>query len=150
MQDEAETVPLPVIRSMTELQPDLDRGDLANYVFLTPNLCNDMHGAGGCPSGDLITRGDTWLSEKVSAIMASSVYQAGHTAILVTWDESASTSAPIGMIAISPHAKAGYASTVTMSHSSTLRTIEEIFGIDPMLGGAAGANDLSDLFVDVP
>jgi len=35
-------------------------------------------------------------------------------------------------------------------HSSTLRTIEEIFGVTPMLGDAANATDLSDLFVSFP
>ena len=35
-------------------------------------------------------------------------------------------------------------------HSSTLRTIEEIFGVTPMLGDAANATDLSDLFASFP
>jgi len=32
----------------------------------------------------------------------------------------------------------------------TLRTVEEIFGVTPMLGGAANATDLRDLFVSFP
>ena len=27
---------------------DMQSGQLANYVFITPNLCHDMHGETGC------------------------------------------------------------------------------------------------------
>src|SRR5436309_2193586 len=50
------------------------------------------------------------------------------------------------MIALSPFAKAGYSNSVPYTHSSTLRTMEEIFGVSPFLEGAASATDLSDLF----
>ena len=33
-----------------------------------------------------------------------------------------------------------------LSHSSFLRTMQEIFGVGPLPGDAANANDLSDLF----
>jgi len=135
---------------MTELQPDLDRGAVARYVFLSPNLCNDMHGGGGCPDVDPIRLGDTWLADTVPAILASPVYQAGHAAILITWDESVNGDHPIGMIAISPHARAGHASTIPYTHSSTLRTLQEIFGVAPLLGDAANATSLADLFTDYP
>jgi len=44
-----------------------------------------------------------------------------------------------------------YASPIDYSHSSDLRTMQEIFrvrgnGSTPFLGDAANANDLSDLF----
>jgi hypothetical protein len=44
-----------------------------------------------------------------------------------------------------------YASSVEFSHSSDLRTWQEVFDVDaddgfPFLGAAATANDLSDLF----
>ena len=54
-------------------------------------------------------------------------------------------------IVLSPRAKGGgYANTIHYTHSSTLRTIEEIFGLTPMLGDAVNATDLSDLFVSFP
>ena len=37
-----------------------------------------------------------------------------------------------------------------MPRMGTLRTVEEIFGVTPMLGGAANATDLRDLFVSFP
>ena len=55
---------------------------------------------------------------------------------------------PIGMIVLSPLAKGGgYHNALHYTHSSTLRTLQKIFGVTPFLGGAATALDLSDLFV---
>ena len=55
------------------------------------------------------------------------------------------------MIVLSPHAKGqGYSNTLHYTHSSTLRTIQEIFGVTPFLGDAANAADLSDLFTAFP
>jgi len=39
-----------------------------------------------------------------------------------------------------------YASPLNFTHSSDLRTMQEIFRVSPFLGDAANAIDLSDLF----
>ena len=39
-----------------------------------------------------------------------------------------------------------YASPVNLTHSSDLKTLQEIFHVDPLLGDTVNANDLSDLF----
>jgi phospholipase C len=136
-------------RPYTELAGDLASGKVARYNFLTPNLCNDMHGASGCPS-DEIQAGDDWLSRELPKIMASSAYQ-NNGAIFITWDESEGAEVPIGMIVLSPLAKGhGYSNSVHYTHSSTLRTMQEIFGVSPFLGDAANANDLGDLFQAFP
>jgi trimethylamine:corrinoid methyltransferase-like protein len=44
----------------------------------------------------------------------------------------------------------GYTNSIHYTHSSTLRTIEEIFSITPLLGDASKATDLSDLFKKFP
>ena len=54
------------------------------------------------------------------------------------------------MIALSQGVKVGHASTVHYTHSSTLRTVEAMFGLSPFLKDAAKATDLSDLFTTVP
>ena len=68
------------------------------------------------------------------------------------WDEGDSGDGPIGMIVLSPKGKGGgYSNTIAYDHSSTLRTMQEIFNVTtPMLGGAARATDLRDLFVSFP
>jgi len=55
------------------------------------------------------------------------------------------------MIVLSRDAKGGgYSNTILYTHSSTLRTLEEIFGVTPLLGDAANATDLRDLFKTFP
>jgi hypothetical protein len=82
----------------------------------------------------------------VPAILHSAAYQAGGI-VFVTWDEGEGGDGPIGLLALSPLAKGhGYASTVHYTHSALLRTIQEILGVTPLLGAAAGSPDLRDLF----
>ncbi|MCA1825855.1 MAG: hypothetical protein LC689_02805 [Myxococcales bacterium] len=137
------------VRPYTELANDLETGKAPQYSFITPNICNDMHDNSGCQSSDAIKNGDTWLSQAVPQILGSSAYRNGG-ALFITWDESEGGDVPIGLIALSPMIKPGYSNTVSYTHSSTLRSIEEIFGVSPMLGGAAAATDLADLFKVFP
>jgi phosphatidylinositol-3-phosphatase len=134
------------VRPYTELATDLQGGTTGRYNFITPNLCNDMHNSTGCATTDSVRNGDTWLSTEIPKLQASQAYKDGGV-ILITWDESEGGDVPIGLIALSPNIKSpGYANTIAYSHSSTLRTVQEIFGLTPLLGGAASATDLSDLF----
>src|SRR5207249_910532 len=112
--------------------------------FITPNLCNDMHD--DCaPLTNSIAQGDTWLSNNIPLLLAAPAYTNG--VIFITWDEGSNGDGPIGMLALSPWVKAGgYSNTVHYTHSSTLRTLQKIFGVRPFLGDAARATDLSDLF----
>ena len=130
-------------RPFDELASDLAANKAADYNFLTPNLCDDSHGASGCPS-DLIRTSDDWLARVVPMITASAQYKAGG-AIFITYDESEHGEHPIGMIVLSPFVTAGKISNVRLDHSSTLATVEQIFGV-PKLRAAATAPTLSDLF----
>jgi hypothetical protein len=137
-------------RPYSELQADLKSNAQAQYNFITPNLCNDMHNSDGCPSTDEVKNGDTWLSEQIPMIMGSQAYQQGGV-IFIIWDESENGDHPIGMIVLSPFAKGGgYSNSIHYTHSSTLRTVEEIFNLTPLLGDASNATDLSDLFSQFP
>jgi hypothetical protein len=126
-------------RPYSELATDLQNSTVARYNFITPNLCNDMH---DCSIGT----GDTWLAREIPKILNAQAYKNGG-AIFITWDEGEGGDGPIGMIVLAPNAKGGgYSNTIHYTHSSTLRTIQEIFGVTPLLGDAANATDLSDLF----
>jgi phospholipase C len=125
------------VRPYAELKGDLQQNQVARYNFITPNVCHDMH---DCSVG----AGDSWLATEVPKIIASPAYQ--HAVLFVTFDESETADGPIGMIAVSPFAKPGYSNTIRYTHSSTLRTLQEIFGVTPLLGDAQNASDLSDLF----
>ena len=137
------------VRPFTELATDLANNTVASYNFITPNLIDDMHDG-------TIADGDTWLATHVPVILNSAAYKQGGV-IFITWDEGEGGSAPgdtkdgpIGMMVLSPNAKVGYQNSIHYDHSSTLRTVEEIFKVSPMLGGAANQTDLSDLFTSFP
>jgi hypothetical protein len=139
------------VRPLSELESDLQSGNVAQYNFITPDLCGDMHDS-CAPQNNPVRQGDDWLAAHVPQILASQAFQQGG-ALFITWDESEpALSCPfatcsIGMIVLSPLAKGhGYASDVPFTHSSTLRTVEEIFGVQPYLRDAAQSNDLRDLF----
>jgi hypothetical protein len=135
------------IHTHADLQGDLMNDSVAAYNFITPDLCDDMHDA--C-TGDAVAQGDTWLSGEIAMITGSRAYKSGG-AIFVTWDESEGGEYPIGMVVLSPFAKtAGYQSPIKYYHSSMLRTVQEIFGVAPLLGDAQNQADLSDLFTAFP
>lgn len=139
------------IRPYTELAQDLASNTVARYNFITPNLCDDMHDP--CPPlYDLIRQGDNWLASEIPKLLASPAYTNGG-AIFITWDEPGPnpfSDGAVGMIVLSPFVKGGgYVSNVPLTHSSTLRTFQEIFGVKPLLGDAANVTNLSDLFLPV-
>jgi hypothetical protein len=120
---------------------------VAAYNFITPNQCDDMHSACG---GDPVAQGDSWLAREVPALLRSKAYLDGG-AIFITWDESVGGEHPIGLIVLSPFAKGrGYATNRKYYHSSLLATVEDIFGLSPLLGDAANRADLRDLFATFP
>jgi hypothetical protein len=136
------------IRPYNELAQDLQNNTVASYNFISPNTCNDMHDPPGDGCG--IAAGDNWLAQNIPTIMNSTAYQQGG-AIFITWDEGTTLDhGPIGMIVLSPFAKRGYSNSIYYDHGSTLRTLEEIFNVNPILGDAVNQQDLSDLFTSFP
>jgi len=151
---------------LQQLALDLASGDVADYNWITPNQYNDMHTAltGGFQglTGDAakIRQGDSFLQQIVPVIMASDAYK-NHGVIVLWWDEAEGDGVAgdnadrfdhtIPFIVISKDAANNvdgvpYASAVNYSHSSFLRTMQEIFRVGPFLGDAANAGDLADLF----
>jgi hypothetical protein len=167
------TITNPLSHNYAPLQQlafDLANDGVADYNWITPDQYNEMHSGltGGFAglTGDAanIKAGDNTVSRLVPLIMASRAYKDGGV-IILWWDESESVSGEnqddfthtLGEIIISRLAHPNvnglpYASSVNFSHSSDLRTMQEVFhvkatgGSSPFLGDAANAIDLSDLF----
>ena len=134
------------VRPETELATDLANDAVSGYVFITPDLCHDMHDACG---GNKVKNGDDFLAKEIPLLQASKAYQDGG-AIFLTWDESEEGEHPIGMVVLSPLAKVGYHATSKFNHSSLLRTMQEIFAVEPYLRDAANARSLGELFTAYP
>ncbi|HEY7335057.1 MAG TPA: alkaline phosphatase family protein [Bryobacteraceae bacterium] len=147
------------VRTYYELATDLANQTSARYNFIVPNVCHDGHeGVSACSaleSADNTLRSDTWLRQNVPLILNSVEYQQGG-ALFIIWDEGEDSGkfsdGPIGMFLLSPFAKGGgkkaYSNSIHYDHSSTLKTLQEIFGVQPLLGAALDprTTDLSDLF----
>jgi hypothetical protein len=76
---------------LTQLTTDLSQNNVPQFVWISPNVCNDMHGgATSCPYSDpnaLIQDGDNFLNSWVTAIMNSKAWT-GNSVIFITWDEA--------------------------------------------------------------
>ena len=107
-----------------------------------------------CPSisTDLVKSGDDFLAAHVPPILSSQAYLSGG-AVFIVWDQGSGTfnpsDGPLPFVVLSPKAKVKHEGTLAYTHSSTLRSIETIFGL-PLLRDAANATDLSDLFTSFP
>jgi hypothetical protein len=153
---------------LQQLQSDLDNNTLAKYNLITPDQFNDMHSSLNSnftyngttyPKGtdqESIALGDNFLSMIVPKIMASQAYK--NNGVIVLWfDETENgntTSFTVPEIVISPLARGNaYKSTLAYTHSSDLKSLQELFGVSAPGGGflgdanTAGTNDLSDFFV---
>ncbi|HEY8087178.1 MAG TPA: alkaline phosphatase family protein [Polyangiaceae bacterium] len=132
---------------MTELAKDLAADTVPRYAFVVPDLCNDMHD--DCNTGDPVNQGDTWLASTVPGILSSKTYAAGG-ALFVAWDFDPAGYNPVGLIVLGANAKPGFAGGAKATHSATLRTLQEIFDVTPLLGDAANATDMAGMFTSFP
>jgi phosphatidylinositol-3-phosphatase len=126
--------------STANLLTHLQNGDLANYTWITPNLCNDMHDCS-------ITTGDRWLAGLVPKILASPAWDR-NSVLFIVFDEGTTASGGGGripFIAVSARTTAGLKVAAPYNHYNLLATIEQSWGM-PRLGHAAGAAVMSDFF----
>ena len=147
------------VRPYYQLATDLADHNVARYNFITPNLCHDGHeDVSPCDANeaaDNTLRSDTWLKQNVPLILQSDEYKDGG-ALFIIWDEAEDSGkfsdGPIGMFILSPFAKGGgkkpFSNFIHYDHSSTLKTLQEIFHVEPLLGAAADheTRDLNDFF----
>jgi phosphatidylinositol-3-phosphatase len=162
-------VPYP---GSTSLISTLDGPGAPDFVWISPNGCNDGHDAtcqfNETESADLWLQGSTNLEGvtptlmcplyclDLPSILSSSWYQSGGI-IIITWDEAPNTDTSggglpdtdggqIATLVISSTAQGAY--TTPGNDYSILRAIQEAYGLTPLLGHAADpANgDLSGAF----
>jgi hypothetical protein len=164
--------------NLSQLPADLQSASTTpNYVFITPNLCNDGHdkpcrdgtGAGG------LMQADQFLQTWVPKITSSPAYQQDGMLIILFDEASGDSSAccnempgpydaangimpggsgpgggQVGAVMLSQFIKPGTKSTVSYNHYSMLGTVEDIFGL-PRLADAVGTTPFgSDIFTNPP
>jgi hypothetical protein len=157
---------------LSQLDADLASGNVADFNFIAPDQCHDMHGIGavGNPCDfsqvqGLIAAGDSFLRDLVGKITSSSSWN-GNSVIFITWDESDFTgSGPFGFgdtsgccdanpggghvvtLVISHSDHSARRSDVAYNHYSILRTIEDGWGLGCLANTCDTANvaAMSDL-----
>ena len=78
-----------------------------------------------------VSSGDSYLNSFVPQILASPIFQAGNALLILWWDEYD----PAPNVFVGAAVKKGYVSPGDYGHYSTLRLIENIFGLQPMSNG---------------
>ncbi|HEY2119029.1 MAG TPA: alkaline phosphatase family protein [Candidatus Acidoferrum sp.] len=146
---------------------DLGSGHVPNFSFIAPNQCNDQHGRGNAgPVCDfdpvsngtlvglnpaLIYQGDLTLRTIVTAIHNSPVWEEGHSAIVVLWDENDYSISPTtNQVLLTVETNYGPHSVKSnnfYTHFSLLKSLESGFRL-PCLNHACDANTdvMTDLF----
>jgi phospholipase C len=127
-----------------QLDVDIANHAIPRYVFITPNLRNDMHDGS-------IALGDSWLAGEVPKLLATDAYKNGGV-IFLMWDEGGGSPASDDppFLAISPNAAPGMRSQVDYDTSSYLKTVQEVLGLPELPCAAAAdrstAQSMTDLF----
>ena len=83
------------IVDFSQLATDLTNNTVADYVWISPDQCHDMHGRAATPADPcdfsqvqpLIATGDAFLLGTVNSIMSSKAWT-GNSVIFIVWDES--------------------------------------------------------------
>jgi hypothetical protein len=117
------------------LASDLRAHRLPSFAFLSPGLCDDSH---DCP----VSNGDSYLARTVPPLLRA---LGPHGFLVLTWDEGTSGAGCCGglasggripMVIAGPGVRRGARVAVPYTHYSTLRTIEDAFGLRRLRGAA--------------
>jgi hypothetical protein len=119
---------------LSRLAGDERSGTLPRFIWITPNLCHDMH---DCPP----VTGDRFLSALVPPLLRSLGPQG---VLFLTWDEGSTNNGccrmaaggHVATIVAGPGARRGARLRTPVDHYSTLQTIEDVLGL-PRLRGAS-------------
>jgi phospholipase C len=120
----------------SRLPEDVSSGRLPTFVWLTPDLCDDMHDCS-------VATGDAYLSRTVPDLLAA---LGPRGALFLVWDEAGGDDSGccagrahgghVTAVVAGSAARKGATSSVAYDHFSVLRTIEDGFGL-PRLGEAS-------------
>ena len=113
------------VAPFTQFWVDMSSGQVPDFVWITPNMCNDTH---DCPVGT----GDAWLRSVVPTITGSAAFRNGGV-LFITWDEGSSNAGccsgswggHVATLVMAPNAISGFRSGVAENHYGLLRTIED-------------------------
>ena len=129
---------------LTDLNTDIQAGTLPNYIFITPNLCNDAHDCS-------LKVADGWLSNQLNTLLPALDADGQPYLVVLTFDEGQGDHSCCGLpeeaggrvatVLISPVVKNAFEDNTPYTHYSLLKTISESWGLE-YLGHAADENNV--------
>lgn len=124
---------------LSDLPKDIVAGTLPNFMFITPNICNDAHDCA-------LNITDAWLGNLLTELVPALDRQSPNYLIVLTWDEGqgnhsccglpAEAGGRVPVVLLSPLAKKSFQDTTPYTHYSLLKTISKAWNL-PYLGHAA-------------
>src|SRR6266540_2854653 len=137
---------------------DLNSGSAPNFMWLTPNNCDNMHGftyTNGtvlCPKS--VSFGDGYLSSLVPNILKSTTFTTQRSALFVVFDEGngycplnqSTTEDCVYAVWAGRQAKQNFGTTQLYNHYSWLRTIEVNWNLQSLTSNDANATPMAEFF----
>jgi len=121
------------------LEKDIESASLPNFIFITPNLCNDAH---DCP----LDIADAWLTEQLDSLIPALDAASQSYLVVLLFEEGqgnhsccdlpAEAGGRVPVVLYSPLAKKGFEDATPYTHYSLLKTIATSWGL-PLLRHAA-------------
>ena len=141
-----------VLSPQRQIFEDIRKGRLRAVSWVVPNHLASDHARSNDGSGP------RWVASIVNAIGGSSYWK--NTAIFITWDDwggwydhvrppsvdAMGLGFRVPLLVVSPYARRGYVSHVTHEFGSTLKFVEERFGLGSLGQRDAISDDLGDCF----
>src|SRR6266566_924306 len=131
---------------------DLNSRSAPNFMWLTPNDCNDMRGASGICSAS-ISSGDNYLASLVPSILNSETFKYGHSALFITFDEgngfcplNGSSENCVYSVWAGPAAKTSFGTTNLYNHFAFPKTIEANWNLASLSTGDGSATSMAEFF----
>src|SRR3989449_2350796 len=138
---------------------DLNSSSAPNFMWLTPNVCNDMHGNSTCTNGctsmgtTCIVDGDNYLSNLVPTILNSKTFTTTRAALFITFDEgtgfcplNGSSEECMYAVWAGPQVKTGFVTSRLYNHYSFLKTVETNWNLTSLTANDANATLMTEFF----
>src|SRR6266581_424706 len=133
-----------------EFVATLNGATLPNYVWLTPNDCDNMHSCS-------VATGDAYLATLVPLILSSRMFTTQNAALFIVFDEG-NVFCPTGNSSSDcvvaewsgPAVKKAYSSTTSYNHYSYLSTLEAEWNLASLTPNDASATPMTEFFRTSP
>src|SRR5213594_1136311 len=131
---------------------DLNSASAPNFMWVTPNDCNNMRGASGICSSS-ITLGYNYLKSLVPQILNSNTFKTGRSALFITFDEgngycplNGSSESCVYSVWAGPVAKTSFGTSRLYNHYSFPKTVEVNWNLATLSTGDGSATPMTEFF----